>query len=104
MVAIRISQRDLSRIQSLGISVATDKLEGPTTKLTILGLELDTITQELRLPINKLADLMKELRIWSTCKTTTKQHLLSLIRKLAFAARAVPAGRLFIYCLIMKAK
>lgn len=30
-----------------------------------------------------------------TCKTVTKRQLLSLVGKLSFAARAVPAGRLF---------
>ena len=43
---------------------------------------------------------MEDLHSWSTCKTTTKRHLLSLIGKLVFAARAVPAGRFFIHRLI----
>lgn len=86
--------------ERLGIPVATDKVEGPTTSLTFLGLELDTVTQELRLPTHKLADLMEELHGWLNRKTTTKRCLLSLIGKLAFAAKAVPAGRLFIRRLI----
>ena len=86
--------------QELGVPVATDKVEGPTASLTFLGLELDTVTQELRLPSHKLADLMEELQSWLARKTTTKRRLLSLIGKLAFAAKAVPAGRLFIRRLI----
>ena len=38
---------------------------------------------------------MQELDHWHSRRKTTKQRLLSLIGKLAFAAKAVPAGRLF---------
>ena len=75
----------------LGIPVAT----GPVTCLTFLGLEVHTLAQELRLPTQKLTELMEELTTWSARKTTTKRHLLSLIGKLGFAAKVVPAGRLF---------
>ena len=37
---------------------------------------------------------------WLQRRKTTKRELLSLIGKLAFAARAVPAGRLFLHRLI----
>eukprot|EP00731_Ephydatia_muelleri_P001882 Em0001g1882a len=38
----------------LGIPVASEKLEGPTTTLTFLGIVLDTLEQQLRLPRDKL--------------------------------------------------
>ena len=87
--------------QQLGIPVAMDKVEGPLTVLIFLGLELDSVLQLIRLPQDKLEQLQQELQLWRECKKTTKRKLLSLIGKLAFAARAVPAGRLFTRRLIV---
>ena len=60
-----------------------------------LGLELDSVLQQIRLPAEKLQAILKELEDWQQRKKATKRQLLSLIGKLSFAARAVPAGRLF---------
>lgn len=72
-----------------------DKVEGPATFLTFLGLELDSVLQQIRLPQEKLEAILRELGEWQARSKATKRQLLSLIGKLAFAARAVPAGRLF---------
>ena len=77
-----------------------EKVDGPTTLLHFLGLLLDSVRQEIRLPPGKLQELLTELQQWDHKKKATKRQLLSLIGKLAFAARAVPAGRLFVRCLI----
>ena len=37
--------------------MAEDKQEGPSTRLSFLGLEIDTVAMELRLPAEKLRDL-----------------------------------------------
>ncbi|KAL5505879.1 hypothetical protein EMCRGX_G007418 [Ephydatia muelleri] len=42
--------RMLTVCDQLGIPVASEKLEGPTTALTFLGIVLDTSAQQLRLP------------------------------------------------------
>ena len=84
----------------LGVRVAMEKVEGPSTTLTLLGLLLDSTRQEISLPPAKLSDILQELDLWSTRRSTTKRELLSLIGKLAFAARDVPAGRLFLRRLI----
>ena len=52
--------------------------------------------QEIHLPPDKLAELTHELDRWSTRCKAMKRELLSLIGKLSFAVRAVPAGRLFL--------
>ena len=86
--------------EQLGIPVDMDKMEGPFTVLIFLGLELNFVLQLIQLPQSKLEQLQQELQLWKECKKTTKHKLLPLIGKLAFAARAVPAGRLFTMCLI----
>lgn len=90
----------LSVCSVLGIPVAMEKVEGPLTILTFLGLELDSGMQQIRLTQGRLIEILAELRTWQARKKATKRELLSLIGKLAFAARAVPAGRLFLRRLI----
>ena len=84
----------------LGVVIAMGKVEGPATELTFLGLTLDSIRQEICLPSRKLQDLLGELQQWALHHKCTKRELLSLIGKLSFVARAVPAGRLFLRRLI----
>ena len=43
--------------ERLGIPLAADKCEGPSTCLTFLGIEVDTVKMELRLPAEKLQRL-----------------------------------------------
>ena len=90
----------LHTCESLGILVALDELEGTSTTLTFLGIELDSIRQQIRLPQGKLKELLADLDNWSHPRTTTKRRLLSLIGSLSFAARVIPAGRLFLRRLI----
>ena len=77
-----------------------EKVKGPLTAMSFLSLTLDSVKQEIRLSPDKLAELIHELNRWSTRHKATKHELLSLIGKLSFAARAVPAGRLFLCRLI----
>ena len=92
--------RMLTVCDQLGIPVASEKLEGPTTALTFLGIVLNTSAQQLRLPPDKLEELTGLIRSWLSRHKATKRELLSLIGMLSFAAKVVPAGRLFLRRLI----
>lgn len=85
----------------LGFPIALEKLEGPTAILTFLGILIDTTKMELRLPPDKLESLLQLLQQWQhTNRKISKRQLLSLIGKLSFAAKVVPAGRIFLRRLI----
>ena len=90
----------LSVCEQLGFLIAEEKIDGPTTSITFLGIQIDSIKRELRLPLDKLQALRTELTRWLQTRKTTKRSLLSLIGKLSFAAKVVPAGRLFFRRLI----
>ena len=45
----------------LGVLVADDKTKGPSTYLTILGIEVDSLAMELRLPQVKMSRLVHAL-------------------------------------------
>ena len=90
----------LSCFQFLGVPVAEDKLVGPTTCITYLGIEIDSSQHCIRLPDDKLIELNALLLLWLNKKKTTKRELLSLIGKLSFAAKVVKPGRIFLRRLI----
>ena len=80
----------------LNIALSWEKVEGPSTCLSFLGIEIDTKEWQLRLPADKLSNLLTELSHWLTRKSCTKQQLLSLIGKMSFATKVLPAGRIFL--------
>ena len=84
----------------LGIPLAPDKLEGATTRLVFLDILIASNLMECSLPPDKLSELLPELHAWSSRKQCIKRDLLSLIGKLNFACRIIPAGRIFLWRLI----
>ena len=84
----------------LGLPVAPDKVAGPATTITFLGIEIDSVQQELRLPQPKLTRLLHTLRLWSNRRSATKRELQSLIGQLNHAAVVVRPGRTFMRHLI----
>lgn len=82
--------------QELGVPIAQDKTVGPVTVLTFLGLELDTNNMLIRIPGNKLQELLELLRYVSTKKKITLKELQSLTGALNFFCKAVRPGRAFL--------
>ena len=93
-------QRDLDILMStcaeLKVPLAEGKREGPSTKLTFLGIEVDTDTGHLRLPTEKLDRLKGILREWRDRKVCTRRELESLIGSLNHACKVVRPGRSFL--------
>ncbi len=83
-------------LDRLGFPVAMEKLEGPSTKLTFLGFEIDTVAMEVRLPQAKLAELKELSQHWCERKVCTIRELESLVGKLAHAAQVVQPGKTFL--------
>ena len=92
----------LQVFENLGVPVATvaDKVVGPTTRMTVLGIEVDSVAQLSRLSDEKMEALTAALIVWSRRHSCTKRELLSLVGTLSFAAKVVPPGRTFIRRLI----
>ena len=80
----------------LGIPIAEQKTEGPSTNITYLGIEIDTIRGELRLPITKLQRLRALLLEWGDRKTCARKELESLIGQLNHACKVIRPGRSFL--------
>ncbi|XP_077338353.1 uncharacterized protein LOC143983017 [Lithobates pipiens] len=78
-----------------GVPLAGDKTEGPVTELNFLGIVIDSMAMECRLPENKLRDLQAELAGMQGRPKVQLRALQSLLGKLNFACRIIPMGRVF---------
>ena len=84
---------DAQGLRELNAPMEPEKDEGPATTITFLGLELDSINMEVRLPKEKLQKLKSLILSWRGRKAGKKRDLLSLIGLLTHAGRAVRPGR-----------
>ena len=75
------------------------KTEGPATTITFLGLEVDSIALEVRLPREKLENLKQLLLGFRGRKACKKRELLVLIGSLPHAC-TIRSGREFLRRLI----
>ena len=85
---------------SLGVPLAVNKEEGPTTCLTFLGIEIDSVAAELRLPGDKLQRLLSTVSEWGDKKVCLRKELESLIGVLNHACKVVRPGRTFLQRMI----
>ena len=90
----------MNTCKDTGVPLEEEKCEGPAQVITFLGMELDSIKMEIRLPVDKLERLRTLLMDWKGRKAGTKRELLSLIGVLHHASKAVRQGRSFIRRLI----
>ena len=78
----------------LWISISEEKVEGPSASILFLGILIDTIQGELRLPQDKLARVRDWVKEWLQKKRCT--NLLSLASQLQHTATVVRPGKTFL--------
>ena len=86
----------LRTCSDMGFAVNPDKTVRPTTSLVLLGVQLDTVTQEMRIDSSRLTEIINLLHTWSTKRRCTKRQLQSLIGKLHFICNVCRPGRTFL--------
>ena len=84
-----------SIVDELGLPLAEEEMERPTTALTFLGIELDTVQQTSKLPEKNLADLKVRLASMLQKKVTLRE-LQEMVGHLNFACRMVAPGCTFL--------
>ena len=85
--------------KTLGIPLAVGKEAGPATSLEFLGILLDTIRMEARLPDDKFSRIRHTFTEWLGRKSATKWEILSLVGLLQHAAKVVQPGHTFVRCM-----
>ncbi len=83
----------VSLLRTLGFGISWAKLEGPATKLTFLGVEIDTVGMTVGLPKSKVTELSELLLEFSRKKRASCKQLQRLAGKLNWAAQCITSGR-----------
>ena len=90
----------ISLCEQMGLPLAPETTQGPTTVLPFLGIILDTVRLEARLPDDKLAKCRSMIADFLTRQKVSLQQLQSLLGLLGYAACVVVSGRCFLRRLI----
>lgn len=80
---------------SLGVPVAPDKTQGPSSCLSYLGIEIDTGSGCCRLPADKVAKLVGQIEDCLSRDRVRLQRVQSVLGSFNFACRIIPMGRVF---------
>ena len=83
-------------LQNLGFGINWRKVVLPTQCLTFLGVLIDTVSECLSLPQEKLVDLQLFVQDFLHRHRASKRLLQSLAGKLNWASRVVYGGRTFL--------
>lgn len=86
----------LHMCEKLGIPMAADKVEGPITRLTFLGIQLCTETMKASLDNDRLSELHQLLYDWGDKANASITELQSLAGKLNWACAVIRPGRTFL--------
>ena len=84
----------------LGVPLAPEKTVAPKTVLCFLGLEIDSVRRQVRIPSEKLMKLKAQLRMAMSSRELKVRQAQSLVGSLNFVCRAVAPGRTFLRRLI----
>ena len=83
-------------LRDLGLEESVDKAEAPTTLITYLGVEFDSVAMEMRVPPSKLQEVKSEIQLWLRRTVISKKELQSLLGKLFWVGRVVKHSRVFL--------
>ena len=83
-------------MRRLGFAIAWEKVEGPTRCLTFLGIELDSMKYEARLPGEKIQNFVELLTQCAQRKRMSLKQLQQLGGKLVWASHILLAGRTYL--------
>ena len=80
-------------LPELGLDISHHKTVTPSTKVTCLGIEVDTENFTLSVPDGKLVEINNLIHNWFFKKTCTKTQLQSLLGSLLYISKCVRHSR-----------
>ena len=83
-------------LRDLNIPISESKLTAPTTVITCLGIEVNSVKATLSIPNDKLKDILQECQLFKQRTQFTRKQLQSIIGKLMFVNKVVKPARLFV--------
>jgi hypothetical protein len=89
---------------TMGVPLDPAKTRSPSTKMDVLGLEIDTVANTLSISETRLNALQTLLSAWEAKPSATKNELQSLLGVLSWCSFGVNYGRTFLRRIIMAIK
>ena len=86
----------ISPFNRIGVPVAHHKMEGPSTVLIFLRIQIDTASLQLSFPQKKVVRLRQLLEVWIWKRSCTRKDLESLLGHLLHAATVICPGCTFL--------
>ena len=86
----------LSLLKDLGLEVSDSKLVPPSTCVTCLGIQVDTVNKTLSIPQEKLQEIKTLCKAWTHKKVVTKQQYQSLLGSLLYITKCIKPARIFL--------
>ena len=90
----------LSLLQDLGLEVGDSKLVPPSTCVTCLGIQVDTIHKTLSIPQEKLQEIKNLCKSWTHKTVVTKQQFQSLLGSLLYVSKCIKPAHIFLNCML----
>ena len=85
-----------SLLQKLGLDISIKKLVSPTTKVTCLGVDVDTVDFTVSIPDQKFTEIIQICNSWTKKPQCTKKELQSLLGALMYVSKCVKSARFFL--------
>ena len=82
-------------LRELGLTESEEKAVPPTTRITYLGVQFDSVKMTMSVPPEKLTEIKAEIVKWTRRTTINKKELQSLLGKLFWVAKVVKYARVF---------
>lgn len=82
-------------IRTLGLPIAWDKLVPPCRVIRFLGIEIDCVERQIRIPDDKIIAFLQLATQARAKKAITRRELQSLVGHVNHLGKAVPPARLF---------
>ena len=86
----------LSLLQDLGLEVSYSKLVPPSTCVTNLGIQVDTVHKTNE----KLQEIKMLCKSWTHTKFCTKQQFQSLLGSLLYIIKCIKPAHIFLNCML----
>lgn len=86
----------LKVLHELGLPVAPNKIQSPTTCVIWLGIEIDSQNMEIRIPPDRLEETISLLRVWKYKSVATMREIQQILGKLHHISRCCKPARLFV--------
>ena len=81
---------------NLGFEISQKKLITPSTKVTCLGVDIDTVNFTVSITKDKVEEVVNMCQLWQNKELCTKRELQFLLGKLLYITKCVKSSRFFL--------